>query len=333
MKSIKRKNHPYHEYYKNAEKMVMPKSMHVIWWDNKLGPSIGRSYPDDEIMNTEEAVIVFMSHGANMESEIGYTKLKRGLVISYLESPNCIAVVLEENEDPNIIERNLMRLVPHLNLNTEDWGSEIRRAFHTLNELIEETTGDELLTNPAVQILIKDLMAGRVEEIRPRPTLRTIIHYPEASEYFGSNEREVARMLQDLEKEGVLQQKTYGRVINCRQCGGQEIEFHLLCPACNSSELHKVYNIFCPKCSSQTHVVIVDELTEVICTNCRDPVKVSELAVIEVEILCNDCGEASSDPKIVLNCALCQKQLKGADLLGGTGLAYTPTPEFASDEE
>ncbi|MBD3407175.1 MAG: hypothetical protein GF411_13735 [Candidatus Lokiarchaeota archaeon] len=311
----------------------MPKSMHVIWWDNKLGPSVGRSYPEEIVLTTEEAVVIFMGHGANMESEIGYTKLKRGLVVSYLDSPICIAVVIKDDEDTAIIERNLMRLVPHLNFNTEDWETEIRRAYNTLNELIQETTGDELLTNPNVKTLITDLIEGRIEKIRPKSILKSIIRYPEASNYLGNDEEEVARMLEDLEKEGVLQRKTYGRVISCRQCGGHEVEFKLLCPKCESEKLHNVYNIYCPECSKQTHVVIVDELSEVICTACRDPVKVSELSVIDVESLCNECGAASADPKIVFFCALCEKRLKITDLLGGTGLAYEPTPEFTPEEK
>ena len=83
-----------------------------------------------------------------------------------------------------------------------------------------------------------------------------------------------------------------------------------------------MYTVFCPKCSNQFHAVIVDDLTEVTCMHCKQPVKVSELSVIDVEPLCNKCGTASSDPKIVFKCATCGKQLKGADLLAGTGLAY-----------
>ena len=69
---------------------------------------------------------------------------------------------------------------------------------------------------------------------------------------------------------------------------------------------------------------MADDLAEVTCLSCKEPVKVGEIAVIDVEPLCNMCGTASNDPKIVFRCASCSKHLRGADLLAGTGLAYYP---------
>ncbi|MHA1909011.1 MAG: hypothetical protein ACW98Y_17050, partial [Candidatus Thorarchaeota archaeon] len=65
-----------------------------------------------------------------------------------------------------------------------------------------------------------------------------------------------------------------------------------------------------------------DDIAEVKCLKCHQAVKVSDLSVVDVEPLCNSCGTATADPKIILTCAVCEKQLKGADLLAGTGLAY-----------
>ena len=152
-----------------------------------------------------------------------------------------------------------------------------------------------------------------------------------SAEYLGQNREEVVRTLKDLEREGVIIPKTYGRKIECRQCGSSEVKVTLLCPSCEKDDLHKVYTAFCPKCSSQFQTVLVDDLTEVTCLKCKAEVKVSELSITDVEPLCNSCGMATDDPKIILTCSMCNKRLKGADLLSGTGLAYVPLKTKDSD--
>jgi len=302
----------------------VPKAIHSIWWDDNLGPSVGRSYPETDSLTGEEALIIFMGHGVNREAEVGYSKLPRGLFISYMKPPNCIAIHLNEGENPTTIERNLLRLVGYIDFNSDKWDTELQRAFELLSELIDETSGAELLTNPSVKKLVQDIVSKRVAAIRPKHILRASVRYPEAYDYFGSDDEEVVRMLKDLEDEEVLESRTYGRRVECRQCGDSDLTIELRCPNCNSSDIHKVFTIFCPKCSHQFHAVIAEDLPEVTCLNCREPVKVGELAVIDVEPLCNQCGTASNDPRIIFRCASCSKHLRGADLLAGTGLAYYP---------
>lgn len=265
-----------------------------------------------------------MGHGVNRESDVGYSKLQRGLFISYMKPPNCIAIHLNEGENTAIIERNLLRLVKYIDFNSDTWDTELQRAFEVLNELIDETSGAELLTNPGVKKLVDDMALKRVSSLIPKHVLRASVRYPDARDYFGTDDDEVVRMLKDLDDENVLESRTYGRRIECRQCGDSDLTVELLCPKCDSKDLHKVYTLFCPKCSNQFHAVLVDDIAEVTCLNCKEPVKVADLAILDVEPLCNQCGTASNDPKIVFRCATCGKHLQGADLLAGTGLAYYP---------
>jgi len=285
---------------------------------------VGRSYPETASLTSEEALIIFMGHGVNQEAEIGYSKPQRGLVISYMKPPNCIAVLLDEGENTAVVERNLLRLIPHINFNSDSWDTELQKAFDLLKELLNETSGPELLTNPAVKKLIEDMSNNRLLPITPKHVLRASVKYPNAQDYFGSDDDEVVRMLKDLEDEQVLESRTFGRRVECRQCGDSDLTIELLCPHCDSKEIHKVYTLFCPKCSNQFHAVLADDIAEVTCLNCKEPVKVGELAVLDVEPLCNKCGTASNDPRIVFRCATCGKHLRGADLLAGTGLAYYP---------
>jgi formylmethanofuran dehydrogenase subunit E len=302
----------------------VPKAIHSIWWDDNLGPSVGRSFPETDSLTSEEAMIIFMGHGVNRESEVGYSKLQRGLFISYMKPPNCIAIHLNEGENTATIERNLLRLVKYIDFNSDTWDTELQRAYELLNELIDETSGAELLTNPGVKKLVEDFSNDRVIALTPKHVLRASVRYPEARDYFGNDDDEVVRMLKDLEDENVLESRTYGRRIECRQCGESDLTVELLCPKCESNDLHNVYTLFCPKCSNQFHAVLVDDIAEVTCLNCKEPVKVGDLAILDVEPLCNKCGTASNDPKIVFRCATCGKHLHGADLLAGTGLAYYP---------
>ncbi len=300
----------------------MPKAIHSIWWDDVLGPSVGRSYPETETLSGEEAMIVFMGHGVNRESEIGYSKLPRGLIISYMKPPNCIAILLSEGDNTPTIERNLLRLIKYIDFNSDNWDAEIQRAFELLNELIDETSGAELLTNPGVKKLFDDMSNKRIQVITPKHVLRASVRYPNVHDYLGLDDDEVVRMLKDLEDENILESRTFGRRVECRQCGESDLTIELLCPRCDSNDIHKVYTLFCPKCSNQFHAVLVDDIAEVTCQNCKQPIKVGDLAVLDVEPLCNKCGTASNDPRIVFRCATCGKHLRGADLLAGTGLAY-----------
>lgn len=302
----------------------MPKAMYAIWWDDKLGPMVGRSYPEDELLTSDEAVLIFMGHGVNQEAKIGYTKLQRGLIISYLRPPNCIAVLLDEDDNSVVVERNLVRLIPRIDLDSSTWDDEIKRAFEILKDLLQKTTGEELLASPKIRKLIDEIAEGRVESFLPWHVLKGEMRYPKGSEYLGDDDEEVGRILKDLEDAGVLVPRTYGRRIKCRQCGASEATIELQCPDCESPDLHNVYTVYCPLCSSQFHTIIEDDITEVICQNCKEPVKVADLETLDVEPLCKACGRASNDPKIALSCAVCGKHLEGPDLLGGTGLAYYP---------
>lgn len=300
----------------------MPKAIFSIWWDDRLGPMVGRSYPETTSLTSEEAVTIFMGHGVNLETEVGYSKIQSGLVISFMRSPSCLGVLLKEGDNSSAVERNLRRLIPHVDFDSDTWDKELEKAFHVLHDLMDETSGEELLLNPSIKQLVGDLMSRRIESIKPKHVMRASVRYPEATAYLGNDNDEVARLLKDLEDEEVLESRTYGRRVECRQCGDTDLTIELLCPNCQSNDIHKVYTVFCPKCSNQFHAVIGDNLAEVTCLNCKQPVKVNELAVIDVEPLCNACGTASNNPKIVFKCATCDKQLKGADLLAGTGLAY-----------
>jgi hypothetical protein len=300
----------------------VPKAIFSIGWDDRLGPMVGRSYPEVAPLSVEEAVTIFMGHGANMEISVGYSKIQSGVVVSYMRPPNCIAVLLGEEDNGAIIERNLLRLAPTIDFDSDHWDKELEKAFHGLEDLISETSGEELLLNPHVKQLVGDMMSNRIASIIPEHVMKATVRYPGAHEYLGSDDEEIVRLLRDLEDEEVLESRTYGRRVECRQCGDSDLTIELLCPSCDSSDLHKVYTVFCPKCSNQFQAVLVDDLAEVTCMICKQPVKVSELSVVDVEPLCNACGTASNDPKIVFKCATCGKQLKGADLLSGTGLAY-----------
>ena len=311
---------------KSGRRNAMPIAIYSLFWDDTLGPFVGRSFPEEEPLAAEEAVVIFMGHGVNLDatSKLGYTKLKRGLIISYLASPNCIAVLLDEEDDRSIVERNLLRLVTEIDFTSEDWDEEIRKAFHRLNQLIAESSGSELLSDLRVKRFVDDLKAGRIRDIKPLPILRGMDRFPVAANYFGTDEEEVARILRDLENEGFLTAVTYGRRVQCTFCGSVEVGITLVCPSCNSSDLHNVYTVFCPNCKAQFHAVIADDLKEVTCHSCKSNVEIADLTVTSVEVLCNACGTATDDPKITLTCRDCSHHFKPIDLLAGTGLAYYP---------
>ncbi|MFX0055490.1 MAG: hypothetical protein ACFFAX_00135 [Promethearchaeota archaeon] len=300
----------------------MPEAIFSIWWDDTLGPMVGRSFPEEDPLTGEEALSIFMGHGVNQEAKMGYTKLRRGLIISYMQAPNCIAVLLSPDDDSGVVERNLLRLVKDIDMNADDWDAELTNAFSNLRLLIKEFSGPDLLDNPGVSKMVQDMHAGRVGPLAPRHILEGMVKYPKAVDYLGQDQEETRMILTDLVDAGILVPKTYGRRVQCRQCGGEDVEITLHCPNCGSQNLHKVYTVHCPWCREQTPTVIEDERTVVKCVQCKADMEVSDLNVLHVEPLCQDCGTASNEPRIAFACATCGKNLDAVDLLGGTGLAY-----------
>ena len=157
-----------------------------------------------------------------------------------MKPPNCIAILLDEEDNTPTIERNLLRLVNYIDFNSDEWDNELQRAFELLNELIDETSGAELLTNPGVKKLVEDMSNKRVAAITPKHVLRASVRYPDAHDYLGSDDEEVVRMLKDLEDESVLESRTYGRRVECRQCGDSDLTIELLCPRCDSNDIQKL---------------------------------------------------------------------------------------------
>ncbi len=312
--------------YRREHVSKMPKEMHAIWWDDSLGPMIGRSYPEGASISIEEALRIFMGHGINQEATIGYTNLPRGLVISYLNSPNCIAVLLDEGEDSQLVERNLIRLIENMDFNSTDWDNEIAKAFERLNELIERSSRENLLSRPDVRKLIGAMMDGRLEKIEPLHILKAAERYPKAAEYLSGTDEEITLTLHDLESVGMLVPKSHGRTIQCTKCGGTEMTLSLSCPNCHSTDLYKVYMMHCPSCGEITHGVIMDDMDEVSCQHCKTAIPVSEIKVLGIELLCNNCSTVTPDPLIVLNCVSCGKRFSPLDLLAGTGLAFELNP-------
>ena len=244
---------------------IVPKAIFSIWWDDRLGPMVGRSYPETITLKSEEAITIFMGHGVNQETDVGYSKIQSGLVISYMQTPSCLGVLLKDGENSAAIERNLRRLIPHVDFDSDEWDKELEKAFNVLHDLMNETSGEELLLNPGVKQLIRDMIEKRIEAIKPKHVMRATVRYPEAYDALGNDDAEVMRLLNDLEDEHVLESRTYGRRVECRQCGDTDLTIELQCPNCQSSDIHKVYTVFCPKCSNQFHAVIVDDLAEVTC--------------------------------------------------------------------
>ncbi len=304
----------------------MPKEMHAIWWDDNLGPMVGRSYPEGASLTIEEALRIFMSHGINQEAKIGYTNLNRGLVVSLLATPNCIAVLLDDDEDPQTVERNLIRLVDNMDFHSMEWDNEIAQAFDRLNKLMIKTSREEILSRPDVRRLINDMIDGRVKKIVPIHILRATERYPDAAAYLAGNDEEIARTLKDLETAGILVAKTHGRRLVCTKCGGTEAMLGLSCPTCHSTDLYKVYRIHCPHCGESTHSIILDDMEEVACQHCKEAIPIDELKVLGIELLCNSCSTATPDPLLILECVSCGKRLSSIDILGGTGLSFELHP-------
>ena len=84
--------------------------------------------------------------------------------------------------------------------------------------------------------LIKEMMDGHIEEIRPTIdfTRESGAVYPQVEAMLGRGTDEVIKVLNGLVEENILEARFYDRLIFCPACNSMNLRPCLKCPKCGS---------------------------------------------------------------------------------------------------
>ena len=161
----------------------------------------------------------------------------------------------------------------------------------------------------AVIELIRAMMDGRIEEVRPRLDFskETGAVYPQVEEMLGQSTGEVTDILLRLTQENILEARFFDRLIFCPSCNSMNLRPSVRCPKCGSANIARgrVFEHFaCGKNGLEEEFVAGGKY---ICPHCGKQLKFlgTDYRSLGVNYKCHTCGGLSSEMTIRWNCMKC----------------------------
>ncbi|MBN1376651.1 MAG: hypothetical protein JXA01_10925, partial [Dehalococcoidia bacterium] len=157
--------------------------------------------------------------------------------------------------------------------------------------------------------LIKEMMEGRIEEIRPTIdfTQESGAVYPQVEMMLGKGTDEVIRMLNRLVEDSILEARFYDRLLFCPSCNSMNLRPCLKCPKCGSGNVSKgriIEHFACGKNGLEEEFIAGGKY---ICPNCHKPLKFlgTDYRSLGVNYKCKSCGALSGEITIKWQCLKC----------------------------
>ena len=146
-----------------------------------------------------------------------------------------------------------------------------------------------------------------------KPTLkRGGVHYVEIEKNLkDADSVYVGDMLQNLEKQGILESKVVDRVLTCPDCGSPEVYSKYACPKCDSYNVEYTELIEHTKCG---YIGSKDKFmkgSSIVCPGCQAKFVEEFKATAFLEIgscyQCEKCGHRFDTPEIIHFCQQCKR--------------------------
>ena len=170
-------------------------------------------------------------------------------------------------------------------------------------------TSQSVSHDPKVINLIREMMDGHIEEIRPTIdfTEEYGAVYPQVETMLGKSTEEVIRILNKLVEENILEARFYDRLIFCPVCRSMNLRPSLKCPKCGSGNVSKgriIEHFACGKNGLEEEFVSSGKY---ICPHCRKPLKFlgTDYRSLGVNYRCRSCGGLSTEITIKWQCLKC----------------------------
>ncbi|MCS7135888.1 MAG: hypothetical protein RMJ14_05230 [Nitrososphaerota archaeon] len=157
-----------------------------------------------------------------------------------------------------------------------------------------------------VRMLLQKMRDGAIKELSATVDPKLGITYPDAEAELKSNVRPT---LEALHEEGFLIKKQKENVVVCRKCGGASFRIMYCCPNCNSLNLRKGMLIQHLTCGyTELESVFIER--GYVCPKCKKKLRALGVDYIKpgIQYVCNDCGNITQNPIILLKCWTCEEQ-------------------------
>jgi hypothetical protein len=170
-------------------------------------------------------------------------------------------------------------------------------------------TGKVVSHEEAVAGLIRQMIEGKIEEIRPViDSLRASgVSYPQVESMLGKQPDDVIKILESLAAENILTARFYDRVIFCPVCNSMNLRPSVRCPKCASSNIARgriIEHMVCGKNGLEEEFLVGGKY---VCPYCNKPLKFlgTDYRSLGVNYKCRNCGVLSGDIGLKWQCLKC----------------------------
>jgi len=170
-------------------------------------------------------------------------------------------------------------------------------------------TGQAVSHGPDVADLIKQLVDGKIEEIRPviDITRESGVSYPQVEAMLGKATEEVVRILDSLAAENILESRFYDRLIFCPVCNSMNLRPSIKCPKCASGNVARgriLEHLVCGKNGLEEEFLHGGKY---MCPHCNRPLKFlgTDYRSLGVNYKCHNCGVLSTEIGLKWQCLKC----------------------------
>lgn len=163
--------------------------------------------------------------------------------------------------------------------------------------------------DPSILNLVKGMMDGRLEEVRPTIDFsrESGAGYPQVESMLGKTTQEAVHILDCLVEEGILEARFYDRLMFCPACNSMNLRPSLKCPKCGSGNIAKgriIEHFACGKNGLEQEFVANGKY---ICPHCTKPFKFlgTDYRSLGVNYKCRSCGALSTEINVKWQCLKC----------------------------
>lgn len=163
----------------------------------------------------------------------------------------------------------------------------------------------------AVSELIRAMMDGRIQEIRPHIdfTRESGAVYPQVEEILGQSAGEVMDILLRLTQENIIEARFFDKLIFCPSCSSMNLRPSLRCPKCGSANVARgrIFEHFaCGKNGLEDEFMAGGKY---LCPQCGKQLKFlgTDYRSLGVNYKCHACGALATEMVVKWNCMKCSR--------------------------
>ncbi|MES0278708.1 MAG: hypothetical protein ABUK03_03050, partial [Dehalococcoidales bacterium] len=164
-------------------------------------------------------------------------------------------------------------------------------------------------TNQKAMLLVTEMMAGRIVDIRPQVDFTSELgfNYPSVEKALDIKGDELLEVLQSLTEADILREKFFDRLLRCPQCRSINLRPTTHCPKCGSGYIARGRVLEHSACKFAGLEEEFISKGRYICPKCHQEMRTSGVDYQSLGLLykCHDCNETFRLPLIKWQCLKC----------------------------